>query len=115
MRERAIVVTPAFTFGPMSVYFPGVRGLPPEGAAVTEVAVLSMTLLNTFSLGKPVPPRPSGPPRAPSGFTLVERRYDEGFSLLRLRSRRPVSVSADELAALRLGRVPAEVVLQRSR
>jgi hypothetical protein len=111
--DRAIVVTPYPGRGPLRIYLPGLERMPPTGAAVQDLDVIGLAPLLRRVGRAPVPPRPAGLPPVPSGFRLVERRYEKYFTVLRFHSRVPRMVDRHDLAAGRLGAGRPEVMLQR--
>jgi hypothetical protein len=95
-REPRVLVVPPFLSPIMlNVYLDGLRPLPPGGAAVAEVDVL--TPRNSRSggarAGRPDVPRAPGP-----AFRLVERRYAEDHTLIRWRAPAPVLVTPASVA-----------------
>jgi mannosyltransferase len=106
---RAVMVQPHFGQEPLQLYLPGTGVMPPAGAFVREVVFVT-TVVRT---GDDVHPDP--PPRAPApvvpGFHLVEARYGESYTLIRLRRGSPRKVSARELSRHRLSQNAEAAVL----
>jgi 4-amino-4-deoxy-L-arabinose transferase-like glycosyltransferase len=87
----------------MGQYLDGLSRVPPVGAAVAEVVVV--TPRSGRLGGGRTAARPRVPPELPRPFALVERRYDEAFTLVRYRAPRPVALRSALLA-----RVAAPIV-----
>ena len=103
---RAIVLSPAPSFVPLSIYEPEITEVaigPTDPFAAEEVAVLFLTRAS---------PRPQPPPPAP-GLTLVRRVDAPTYSLLLFRARRAVIVSRDRLAGVRPTPDPSGAVFER--
>ena len=95
---RALVVPPFLSPLILDVYLDGLRPLPPRGAEVVEVDVLTPrnSRVGGARAARPERPLPPGP-----SFRLVERRYAEDHTLIRWRAPRPVLVTP--AAAARAG------------
>jgi hypothetical protein len=110
--ERVIVVPPASGEVGLEVQIGGLTRVPPAGATVREVDVVTprSELLGGKRSGRPAQPQPPGP-----RFRLAERRYEDDFTLLRWVAPQPVRVSPAQLAAAGQGVVAAAVpLLQRA-
>jgi mannosyltransferase len=108
-RGARVVVVPAVS-GPvgLTIHRDGVSVLGAGGAAVTEIDVVTPrnARLQGPDWARPAAPRPPLP-----GFDLAERRYEDDYTLLRYRSRRPVVVTPEAAVAGAPGVIAAPVVL----
>ena len=114
--ERALIFSPGCGYlGPCRQKFPGVRRVPPAGARVSEIVVLSLATEGITGTGARHPPPASPAPAAPAGFTLVEQRAAPTYTLLRFRapSARPVPAAA--LGSMHLGTAPSAALRYSSR
>jgi hypothetical protein len=92
---RAVVVASVAGEVAMQQYLPGLSRMPPGGASVAEVALVTP---RSSRLSGPAVARPRVPPVLPRPFALVERRYEQTYTLVRYRAPRPVLVKPDVLA-----------------
>lgn len=111
--DRAVVVTPFAGRGPLQVYLPGSELMPVSGAQVRELALVGLPPLFRRVGENPQPPRPASPP-ALAGFRQVDRRDDDYYTVIRLRSGSPMTVTPSALADHALGSPPPAVLVQRS-
>jgi hypothetical protein len=79
----------------MGEYLSGLSRMPGAGARVAEVDFVTP---RSSKLGGAAVARPSVPPPLPAPFRLVERRYEEGYTLLRYRAPAPADVTPAGLA-----------------
>jgi hypothetical protein len=105
----AIVVTPDNSLLPIGAYARGVDYLPP-GARVNFVYIIGMHSQDESTRARAFDPayRPTVP-----GFTLAGRIDNKRFTLIALRSARPVPVDLRELGGDRLGSGDAALLLKR--
>ena len=101
---RVLAVAPFEGFVDLSVYLSGLRALPPGGAAVPEVDVVTP---RNPRVGGPVVARPANPLPPAAGFRLAERRYARDYTLLRWRADRPLRVTSRAVARAATGVLPA--------
>jgi hypothetical protein len=94
---RAVVVPAVAGEVAMGEYLAGLARMPPRGAAVEEVALVTP---RSSKLAGPSVARPRVLPALPAPFRVVERRYAETFTLVRYRAPRPVLVKPAALARL---------------
>jgi len=100
---RVLAVPPFEGVVDLGVYLDGLRALPPRGAAVSELDVLTPRNVRVGgSAARPESPRPPAP-----GFRLAERRYAEDYTLLRWRAKRPIRVTGAAVARAASGVLPA--------
>ncbi len=97
LTPRALVITPFTAPAPFAVYAPQWELMPPEGAAVREIDLVALPLRRRTQAQPGEPPRPENHPPPAPGFELVEKRFDETFTLLRYTSPEPVTVTPAEL------------------
>ena len=100
---RAILMSPATGFVPLSLYEPGTAATPGPEFEVSEIAVIAMTRGDAARL-------PPGPP-AP-GFRPLRVESHASFAAARYVSDRPRQVSARALTGIRLTGEPTGVVYQ---
>ncbi len=94
--DRATVVTPSETGTvPFRLYRGQGRPFPASGAPVREIALVAPV----GGDGEP-PPRPAITP--PAGFPRVHSRLADGYTVITLSGPRPVPLTAEALAGLRL-------------
>ena len=94
--DRATVVTPSETGTvPFRLYRGQGRPFPASGAPVREIALVAPV----GGDGEP-PPRPAITP--PAGFPRVRSRLADGYTVITLSGPRPVPLTAEALAGLRL-------------
>jgi hypothetical protein len=108
---RAILVTPASSALPISIYAGPYSKTP---FPVKEVDVVALAVRSsTFSGAKPPPrPAPGRQPPAP-GFRLVEQRLTPTYTLLRYRSPTPALIPLPALYFNRLDQRPPAGMYQR--
>jgi hypothetical protein len=90
---RALVITPFTVPPPFAVYAPQWEVMPAEGAAVQEIDYVALPLRRRTQARPGKPPRPENHPAPGPGFELVQKRFDETFTLLRYTSATPVHVT----------------------
>jgi hypothetical protein len=109
--ERAIVVTPFMSTALWSPYLRDVTESQGD-ATVREIVVLGLATEGGFS-AEVVRPPTGEPPPAPAGFRIVEVDRQPTYVLVRYRAPRPLSVSTDSLAGLRLSAIQPGVLVQQ--
>lgn len=107
---RIVVVNPSEGAIPLSLYLPGLRKLPPGGAAVREVVAIGVDPGGPGSDAPPPRPDPPFPPPRPMG--LIRLDFAPGYSVAIFRSPRPVRLSPRSVPPL-APFAPAERFLQR--
>jgi mannosyltransferase len=105
---RALVVPSVPGEVAMAQYLHGLSRMPPAGAAVAEVALVTP---RSGRLSGAAVARPRVPPVLPRPFALVERRYELTYTLVRYRAPRPVVVRPEVLAAAAVTVVNGPTVL----
>jgi mannosyltransferase len=100
---RAIVMSPATGFVPLSLYEPGTAATPGPSFEVREIAVIAMTRTD----GQRLPPGPPAP-----GFRPLRVELHPSFAAARFVSDRPLRVDARALRSIRLTGEPTGVVYQ---
>ena len=111
---RAIVVTPYMSRSLWSPYLPGLREPSGGKTTVREIAVVGLATEGGFSGGSVRPPG-GEPPAPPAGFTLVAAERTPTFTLFRYRAARPISLSDETLAGLRLTDLQPGLLVQPGR
>jgi 4-amino-4-deoxy-L-arabinose transferase-like glycosyltransferase len=108
---RAVVVPGVVGDVAMPLYLPGLARMPPGGARVVEVDYVTP---RSSRLGGAAVARLRVPPSLPPPFRLVERRYEETFTLLRYTAPALTAVTPAELgrAGTRVVGLPS-VLVQR--
>lgn len=96
-KPRAVVVTPFTAPAPFAVYAPQLELFPAAGSAVQEIDLVALPLREKTQSRPGTPPRPENHPPPAAGFTLVETRFEESFTLLRYTASAPVTVTPEEL------------------
>jgi mannosyltransferase len=92
---RALAVAGVAGKVAMGEYVDGLVRMPPAGAPVAEVVLVTP---RSTRLGGESATQPRVPPELPRPFALVERRYAETFTLVRYRAPRPVTLTPRALA-----------------
>jgi hypothetical protein len=113
---RAVVLTPAPSGRlPFELYRPDARTLPPGGAYVRQIALVSTEGRTIHQRHPPPPPRPRPPP-GKAGFTLAKRVYAPSYTVIVLAATKTEYVIPRDLAPFRLlpKEIPA-VLLERPR
>jgi 4-amino-4-deoxy-L-arabinose transferase-like glycosyltransferase len=100
---RAIVMSPATGFVPLSLYEPGTAATPGPAFEISEIAVIAMTRSDD-------PRLPPGPPAL--GFRPLRVEAHASFAAARYVSDRPRRVTTRELTGARLTGEPTGVVYQ---
>jgi hypothetical protein len=98
---RAVVATPAAAPKPFAVYARSLEPFPEEGADVVEIDIVGLPRRHRTQSRPDDPPRPEDHP-APAGFELVEKRFEDTFTLFRYRAPHPTFVPPPSLFAARL-------------
>lgn len=88
--------------GALEPYATGISSFPAT-LPIQEVDVFALVYRKTGARVSSYPPRPAVPPALP-GFTVVERRETDGYTLLRYRSHNPVLERPAALVGLGLSR-----------
>jgi mannosyltransferase len=109
---RAIVVTPGSAPTALGVYLQPFVPAKTQFLVVREVDIAALPARKSALGGLSLPPRtlPKAPPGP--GLTLVERRFERTYTLLRYRSATPVPVTVGGLIFSRLDPRPAAVLYQ---
>jgi hypothetical protein len=111
---RAIVITPASGALPFRLYRPDARQMPPAGASVQEVALVSRPRRLSGRVHPPAPPRPADP--VVPGYNRVGRDYRDTFSYVLFRAAAPLGITPARAANARLlAKSPAAVLVQQPR
>lgn len=105
---RAIVLAPSLGSQPFDVYRPNAKRMPDSGAEVGEVVLIGLAPRTAGESRKPPREAPT-----PVGFTEVERRDEDTFTLLRFRAPQPLGQTPAGLNSVRLGTPGAVVLLER--
>jgi mannosyltransferase len=109
VREDRVVVVPAVS-GPvgLTIYRDDLAALPPGGAAVREIVLVTPRneRIQGHDWARPASPKPPLP-----GFELVERRYERDVTLLRFVAARPLLVTPAAVAGGAPGVIAAPVGL----
>lgn len=100
----AIVATPGEPSRETLLVYSGAMEIEKPAVRAREVIVIGAAKRPLGATERPRTPRPSRAPRPPTpAFRLVQRYDDDLFVLFRYRAQRPVPVSTDALAAMRVG------------
>jgi len=99
LNPRALVITPFTAPKPFAVYAPELELLPESGVAVNEIDLVALPVRHRTQSRPGEPPRPENHPPPAPGFSLVETRFDDTFTLLRYKSPTAITVTPNELIA----------------
>ena len=96
--SRALVVSPGSGWIPLGLYDDGLAPMPPQGAPVSEVAVVGVARRRNGG-GRDPAPVPAAPPGLPPGFHQAGVRRGDTYTVARYRASRPEVVRPADLAA----------------
>jgi len=110
-RVARVIAVPAGTGAlDYSLYLPRLRRLPPSGAKVSE---LDLVTPRSPKAAGPHVSQPARLPPPPAGFRLVERHYGETFTVLRYRASTPQLVGLSSAVSLIAAVMPqAQLMVQ---
>jgi len=111
LREpRAVVITPVVGKVPLSLYTTNIADVPPYALPLRDIVAIGVAERRTGQT--PEPPRPTAPPAPLPGFRLVERRYEDTYTLLHYRAEAWTYLVRDQLAGMRVGAGVPDVEVQ---
>jgi len=90
---RAVVVSPGSAGMPFAIYAPDLEQMAPAGAAVREIDLVALPPRGRSQGAAETPPRPAEHPPPLAGFKLVERRFEDAYTVMRFRSPRAKRVT----------------------
>jgi 4-amino-4-deoxy-L-arabinose transferase-like glycosyltransferase len=97
-KPRALVITPFTAAKPFAVYAPEFEPMPEAGVSVNEVDFVALPVRHRTQSKPGPPPRPGNHPPPSPGFSLIDRRMDDTFTLLRYASPTTMIFTPKELA-----------------
>ena len=113
--DARIISAPNTSFVPLRYYLPRARITTAPRVRTAEVDFLALAPQVRGAAGaRPKPPRPTRPPQPLPRFSLVDRTFDDTFTVLRLRAPAPVTMPSSSVTRNLEGDPGAVLVLPPS-